>query len=259
MILRRFLLCLALILLSVGARAQAPTCSSNYAPPFLTGGSMFGYLAPQWSAFFGGKADINGGSLCSPTISNPIFTGTPVFPGGPLGTMAHQNATAVAILGGTLANVSLTAATITSSAIVSKLRYWPAYSPQSLRRCHQGPTSTPGSPPLMYWLDAINQWIDPNQSYEDFYNQLWNIDTAVGYGLDDGGSGSPVPTFDFQEAMDRVGFGQGPFYDYASEDKEAMTLTYVFTFQLQPFEQAIVQSGVLPKPTGVLAQWSFVS
>jgi Protein of unknown function (DUF2612) len=33
-----------------------------------------------------------------------------------------------------------------------------------------------------------------------------------------------------------------------------MTMTYTFAFQLSPVELAIVtQSGVLPKPTGVLA------
>lgn len=41
-------------------------------------------------------------------------------------------------------------------------------------------------------------------------------------------------------------------------DNGNMTLTYVFTFPLQPFEKAIVQnSGVLPTPTGVEALYSF--
>jgi hypothetical protein len=66
-------------------------------------------------------------------------------------------------------------------------------------------------------------------------------------------------SFGFGEAGDRVGFGQGPFGDLIySTLPENMTLTYVFTFPLAPFEKAIVTSGVLPKPTGVLATWAFL-
>jgi hypothetical protein len=65
-------------------------------------------------------------------------------------------------------------------------------------------------------------------------------------------------SFGFGEAGDRVGFGQGPFGDLLYSTLQGnMTLTYVFTFPLEPFEKAIVQSGVLPKPTGVQAFWSF--
>lgn len=70
----RLLACLiALLALAPAARAQL-TCGSNYAPPFSSGGSVFGYTADQWSSFLGGKVDINGGSLCNPTITNPTFT-----------------------------------------------------------------------------------------------------------------------------------------------------------------------------------------
>jgi Protein of unknown function (DUF2612) len=37
-----------------------------------------------------------------------------------------------------------------------------------------------------------------------------------------------------------------------------MTMQYVFTFALQPFEIAMVQAGVLPKPTGVAATFQFL-
>jgi hypothetical protein len=33
-------------------------------------------------------------------------------------------------------------------------------------------------------LYAINQWLDPTKSLDDFYNFIWNVDTAHGYGLD---------------------------------------------------------------------------
>jgi hypothetical protein len=63
----------------------------------------------------------------------------------------------------------------------------------------------------------------------------------------------------FAEAGDRLGFNQGPFYDLIHPSLPAnMTLTYTFSFPLQDFEKAIVQSGVLPKPTGVQAFWAFL-
>jgi hypothetical protein len=40
------------------------------------------------------------------------------------------------------------------------------------------------SPTIQTLLYAINQWIDPKQDLEDFYNFIWNVDTARGYGLD---------------------------------------------------------------------------
>jgi hypothetical protein len=33
-------------------------------------------------------------------------------------------------------------------------------------------------------IDAMNQWIDPGKSIDDFYDLVWNVGTAVGYGLD---------------------------------------------------------------------------
>lgn len=42
------------------------------------------------------------------------------------------------------------------------------------------------------------------------------------------------------------------------QDNQNMTLTYTFSFPLQPFEVAVVQnSGVLPTPTGVEPLYSF--
>jgi hypothetical protein len=40
------------------------------------------------------------------------------------------------------------------------------------------------SPVLLQWLDYFSQWIDANQSIDAWYDMLWNVDTAVGYGLD---------------------------------------------------------------------------
>lgn len=118
---------------------------------------------------------------------------------------------------------------------------------------------------LISLLESINDWIDPSTNFETFFNVLWNLDTAVGYGLDVWGRILVIPRrltitvgsfFGFQEAGDRTGFNQESFGDlYAGWD--VMTISYIFTFPLEPFEKAIVQSGVLPKPTGVRASWLY--
>lgn len=199
------------------------------------------------------------------------------------------------------------------------------------------------SPNLMTLLTAIDAWISPDANFEAFYNLVFNVLTAEGYGLDVWGRIVNIPrivtltntnVFGFAEAGDRVNFGQGPFYvgelvtenftltdavylqlilakaafnitdgsvqainaimmnlfpnrgnayvtdgangptgiyfgffeagdracfgqgpfgDHAPTSPKNMTMQYVFDFPLQPFELAIVQSGVLPRPAGVSA------
>jgi hypothetical protein len=198
---------------------------------------------------------------------------------------------------------------------------------------------------LLALLESVNEWISPDVNLEAFYNLIWNVDTAVGYGLDVWGRivgvsrvlqvvrgdyfgfGEPrdrfpldhppfydgqqilfdfeltdeqyrllifakaalnitncsIPAinrmllnlfprrgncfvtdgrnfpydavFGFGEPGDRAPFDGGPFCDaLVSSMPDAMTMTYVFKFPLEPFEVAIVtQSGVLPRSTGVQA------
>ena len=40
------------------------------------------------------------------------------------------------------------------------------------------------SPIILQWLDFFSQWIDANQPIDNWYDMLWNVDTAQGYGLD---------------------------------------------------------------------------
>lgn len=68
------------------------------------------------------------------------------------------------------------------------------------------------------------------------------------------------PAFGFEESPDGEPFGQAPFSGGGSAanvyvaDDGGMTMRYVFGFVPTPVELAIVeQSGVLPKPVGVLA------
>jgi hypothetical protein len=202
---------------------------------------------------------------------------------------------------------------------------------------------------LISLLSAIDAWISPDTNFENFFNFMFNVDTAQGYGLDcwgrivaiprtltlidttyfgfaeagdranfgwgcfyngppltenftltdpvyrmlifakaaynitdgsipainaimmnlfpgrgtcyvtDGANGPTRLYFGFFEAGDRACFDYGPFGDLKPEGPGNMTLTYVFNFPLQPFEKAIVQCGVLPRPSGVAASWSFVN
>lgn len=173
------------------------------------------------------------------------------------------------------------------------------------------------SPILMQMLSNFEQYIDPTANIEAFFDMVFNVNTAQGFGLDIWGRivgvNRVITTqsdldFGFAEAgsTSAVGFGQGEFYNGTSltnntalsddafrtliyakmlynisdgsiaginqillnlfpgrgncyvRDNLNMTLTYVFTFATTPVEQAIVQgSGVLPKPAGVLALFSF--
>lgn len=169
------------------------------------------------------------------------------------------------------------------------------------------------SPTLTTLIEAANQWLDPGADIDNFYNLLWNVDTAVGYGLDVWGrivgvgrnlnvAATKYLGFDEATNVSADPFNQSPFYSgqtltsavlladdgfrtlilakalanicdgsikainqvllnlfpgrgnvYVADGGD-MTLTYTFTFTPTPAEVAIiVQSGVLPKPSGVSA------
>ncbi|MCW4592422.1 DUF2612 domain-containing protein, partial [Gluconacetobacter entanii] len=80
------------------------------------------------------------------------------------------------------------------------------------------------SPTLCTLIDAWNQCIDPTAEIDSFYNLIWNVQTAQGYGLDVWGrivGISRVLTitedlfWGFGEAgnTSAAPFGQGPFYN----------------------------------------------
>lgn len=83
------------------------------------------------------------------------------------------------------------------------------------------------SPVLTSMIDSFNAAMDMTVPFEDFYDLIWNVETAEGYGLDVWGRivGAsrtiPVPggslTFlGFQEASSWTGFGQGGFFSGGS-------------------------------------------
>lgn len=170
------------------------------------------------------------------------------------------------------------------------------------------------SPIISQLCVNMGQYLDQIQNFSDFYNTMWNVDTAVGLGLDIWGRivgvqrvlHVPVGTryLGFAEAggLTVDPFNQSPFYSGATltdnftlsddafrvlifakalanitdgstksinqllinlfpdrgnayvVDNGNMTMTYTFEFSLSTVEAAIMeQSGVLPTPTGVLA------
>lgn len=79
-------------------------------------------------------------------------------------------------------------------------------------------------------------FIDQTKNFDDFFDLIWNVDTAQGFGLDVWGRivgvnriltiTSPGAYFGFEEAGDAVGFDQAPFYSGAP-----LTLNYVLSDQ----------------------------
>lgn len=78
------------------------------------------------------------------------------------------------------------------------------------------------SPTIIALIEAFLGWINPGYSFDQFYDLIWNIDTAQGYGLDIWGrivgvgrvlqvSGTAY-YFGFEEATTGYGFNQEPFY-----------------------------------------------
>lgn len=178
------------------------------------------------------------------------------------------------------------------------------------------------SPTITALIDCLNQDLDPPADLDAFYDTIWNVATAIGYGLDVWGkivnvkrgvsAALPPAEFGFAEAYDSANasigvqpFNCGVFNDgspavvrnvalddgtyrtlimtkamanitdcscaslnrllaflfagrggtgrcYAL-DTGRMTMQYVFEFDLSTLEIAfLTQSGVLPRPTGVL-------
>jgi hypothetical protein len=74
-------------------------------------------------------------------------------------------------------------------------------------------------------LTQFAAWIDQTQNFDDFFDYIFNVDTAQGYGLDVWGRivgvnrilkiSTPGAYFGFEEATDAVGFNQAPFYSGA--------------------------------------------
>jgi hypothetical protein len=170
------------------------------------------------------------------------------------------------------------------------------------------------SPIITGLIENFNECVDPSANIDAFFDLVWNVDTAQGYGLEVWGRIVGVSRvlqissgewLGFNEAGDgtvETPFNVAPFFNGTSTtenfaltddafrqlilakayanisngsiatinqllmtlfgdsgecwctDGQNMTMTYTFGFQLSPVQFAIVaQSGVLPRPAGVLA------
>lgn len=102
------------------------------------------------------------------------------------------------------------------------------------------------SPTITTLIEAINQHLDPTANFDEFYRLVWNIDTAVGYGLDVWGRivgvgrtiSAPADTahlgFAEGEDPDYTPFDEAPFYggdpfteNYRLEDDAYRTLILI--------------------------------
>lgn len=164
------------------------------------------------------------------------------------------------------------------------------------------------SPVMLQMIGFFSSWLDLGNRFREFYSLIWNIDTAVGYGLDVWGRilgvtrVIEIPTGDylgFEQQDEALTFGHGILFRGVSltdssaltddayrvllmakaalnitnasapsinqillalfddgyvRDNLDMTMTYVFSEPLSPVQTSIIfNSGVLPRPCGVLA------
>ena len=165
------------------------------------------------------------------------------------------------------------------------------------------------SPTIQALVSGLQDYFDPVRATDEFFNKIWNIDTANSYGLDiwgrivgvrryltikktekNFGFNTPNNSFTpFNVAPFRNGEPATSTYRLADEafrklimvkamanivrpnaptlnmmlqylfdgkrcyalDLGNMAMRYVFAFYLQPFERAIIQSDVMPRPAGV--------
>lgn len=79
------------------------------------------------------------------------------------------------------------------------------------------------SPTINQLIESMNGYIDPRTNMENFYDFVWNVDTAEGFGLDIWGKIVGVvrtfkvtlsgERFGFDEGLDYQPFNQAPFYN----------------------------------------------
>ena len=70
------------------------------------------------------------------------------------------------------------------------------------------------SPSLLALINSANDAIDPSVNIDSFYNNIWNISTATGYGLDVWGRIVGVNRTIAQISTKYIGFSQGGTVDY---------------------------------------------
>jgi hypothetical protein len=144
-------------------------------------------------------------------------------------------------------------------------------------------TQYQNSPRIVALIKAMNEFLDPEESFDEFYFQVFNIETAVGWGLDNIGKiiglsrvivldneiytmedDEEYRNFLYLKAASNLtdcsipsinGFLQWLFEDRGMiyvQEKAPMVIKYVFEFELGIRERALLEaSGLIPRPAGV--------
>jgi hypothetical protein len=130
-------------------------------------------------------------------------------------------------------------------------------------------------------IQGMNTNIDPTLDIDGFYNAIFNIDTATGYGLGIwsrivGLEQSVLATLSLTDdqlrslvllkALSNISFASAPSINQLLQnwlgggvrayvqDLGKMQMSYVFEFELEPYQLAILQnSGIFLRPSGVLS------
>jgi hypothetical protein len=130
-------------------------------------------------------------------------------------------------------------------------------------------------------VTKMNEWIRPDADIDNFYNFVFNVSTAQGFGLDIWGRIVGVNRIDFPingvvmedpqflelvmlKALSNISRSSIPSINQLLQNWMAgrgkcyctdlgnMVMGYVFEFELQPFEITIMtQSGIFLRPAGV--------
>lgn len=146
------------------------------------------------------------------------------------------------------------------------------------------------SPRIIALIQSFNDAMDPSADIANFQTYIWNVNSAVGNGLDIWGrivgisrtiatasgpmtlSDTDFRTLILARAAANIGGVSSQALNalltqiFASsgsvsvQDNLDMTITYLFTFPPTEGQQAIIEnSGVLPRPAGVQVNYTFPS
>lgn len=140
------------------------------------------------------------------------------------------------------------------------------------------------SPTILQLVQDIDSYLDPAADIDNFYDVVWNVDTAVGFGLDIWGRivglptgryiyTSPVTVLDDDQfrtlillkALSNISITSAPSFNrllrswfgdrgraYVN-DLGSMSMRYTFEFQLEDFEvQILANPEIFLRPAGVL-------
>ena len=117
------------------------------------------------------------------------------------------------------------------------------------------------SPRIVGLLDAIDQWISPDQNFQNFYDSIWNIDTAVGYGLDVWGrivgisrilQVQNLTYFGFAEAIGSLAFNDGSFYTGANLTSSYSLLDEEYRYLILAKAAFNITNGTIPAINSLL-------